>query len=54
MTKFKEQLNRAKEIRDFYILAKKYGFVEGNPEIVGYIDPCSLIGQAPVLHAGVM
>lgn len=41
MNEFKEQLNRAKEIRDFYILAAEKGFKEGNPE---NLDPCSLNG----------
>jgi hypothetical protein len=36
MTDFNEQLNRASEIRDFYILAKESGFTEGNPEVDGY------------------
>jgi len=36
MTEFLEQLNRASEIREFYILAKVNGFVEGNPEVEGY------------------
>lgn len=36
MNKFELQLNRAKEIRDFYILAKENGFTEGNPEVEGY------------------
>jgi hypothetical protein len=36
MTDFKEQLNRASEIREFYILAAENGFEEGNPEVEGY------------------
>ena len=36
MTEFKEQLNRASEIREFYILAAEAGFEEGNPEVEGY------------------
>ena len=36
MTEFNKQLNRANEIREFYILAKENGFVEGNPEVEGY------------------
>jgi hypothetical protein len=36
MTEFNEQLNRASEIREFYILAKENGFEEGNPEVEGY------------------
>jgi len=34
MKNFKEKLERAIEIRVFYKLAKKYGFKEGNPEII--------------------
>lgn len=36
MNKFELQLNRAAEIREFYILAKENGFTEGNPEVEGY------------------
>ena len=36
MTEFEVQLSRAKEIREFYILAAENGFEEGNPELVGY------------------
>jgi len=36
MTEFEVQLNRASEIREFYILAKENGFIEGNPEVEGY------------------
>lgn len=50
MKRFKEQLNRASEIREFYILAEKYGFKDGNPETNGY-RPDQLRGLALVLHA---
>lgn len=36
MSKFRESLERAIEIRIFYILAAENGFTEGNPEIEGY------------------
>ncbi len=36
MNKFEIQLNRAAEIREFYILAAENGFTEGNPEVEGY------------------
>ncbi len=36
MIELKEKIDRAVEIRNFYILAKKYGFIEGNPEIEDY------------------
>jgi hypothetical protein len=36
MTEFNEKLERAKEVREFYILAKESGFTEGNPEVEGY------------------
>ena len=36
MTDFEVQLNRAAEIREFYILAAANGFTEGNPEVEGY------------------
>ncbi len=36
MTEFEVQLNRASEIREFYILAAENGFEEGNPEVEGY------------------
>lgn len=34
--KFSKIIDRAKEIRFFYKLAKKYDFNVGNPEITGY------------------
>jgi len=43
MKNFKEKLERAIEIRVFYKLAKKYGFKEGNPEIIGYDSKETLI-----------
>jgi len=36
MSKFEEKLNRASEIREFYVLAAENGFKEGNPEVEGY------------------
>lgn len=36
MSKFKEELARAEEVREFYTLAKENGFTEGNPEVEGY------------------
>lgn len=37
MRTYIEKLRLAAEIREFYTLAEKYGFTEGNPEIEGYI-----------------
>lgn len=42
MNKFKKKLNKAKRIRAFYILAKKYGFVKRNPEVYGYFSEKTL------------
>ena len=36
MITFEETLDRAAEIREFYILAAENGFTEGNPEVEGY------------------